>query len=70
MSNARNHRVAVKVHFDPSNPTDYTQIGFEVWSLEGSDLTAQSILDAISDALIDIYPLADEGDEEETIYDA
>jgi hypothetical protein len=50
------------IHFKPDNPTDYSVMGFEVWTEDGSDLTAQAVLDAISDALIDVYPLADEGD--------
>jgi hypothetical protein len=70
MSNARTGKVAVQVHFNPDNPTDYTQMGFEVWSQDGTDLTAQSIIDAISDALIDVYPLTDEGDAEVPTYDA
>ena len=62
-------RIRVQVHFNPNDPTDYSQMGFEVWSEDGADLTAQGVLDTVSDALIDIYPLADDG-EWEPRYDA
>lgn len=70
MSNARTGKVGVKIHFNPDNPSDYSQMGFEVWTMDGTDLSAQAVLDAISDALIDVYPLADEGEEEDPTYDA
>lgn len=69
MPSVRPNRVHVQVHFNPDNPTDFSSLGFEVWSSDGGDLTAQEVLDGISDVLIDIYPLSDEGDAE-PFYDA
>lgn len=62
--------VHAQIVLNPDDPTDYSHIGVEVWTEDGTELTAQAILDAVSDALIDHYPLQDEGDEPTPRYDA
>ena len=57
---SKHTQIEARIVYNPDNPTSYSHLGFEVATDDGTDLTSQQILDAISDLLINIYPLADE----------